>query len=104
MRRILIERARRRKAAKRGGGSQPVDLDKVDVAASADDELLLRIDEAVDKLALQEPEAARLVKLRFFIGLDYAAAARTLGISERTAKRYWTFARAWLYRELTRTG
>lgn len=104
MRRILIERARRRKTAKRGGGSHPVDLDKVDVAASADDELLLRIDEAVDKLALQEPEAARLVKLRFFIGLDYAAAARTLGISERTAKRYWTFARAWLYRELTRTG
>jgi DNA-directed RNA polymerase specialized sigma24 family protein len=58
------------------------------------------INEALEKLATQDPQCAELVKLRFFVGLDYAEAAQTLGISERSAKRCWTFARAWLYREL----
>ena len=100
MRRILIERARRKQAAKRGARAEHVDLDKVDVAATADDETLLAVNDALEKLALEDARCAELVKLRFFVGLDYNDAAKALGISERTAKRYWTFARAWLYREL----
>ncbi len=100
MRRILIDRARRKQAQKRGAGLAAIDLDSVDVAATADDETLLRIDEALQKLAAQDAPAAELVKLRFFAGLSYEEAARAMGVSERTAKRCWTFARAWLYREL----
>jgi RNA polymerase sigma factor (TIGR02999 family) len=100
MRRILIERARRKQAAKRGARAEHIDLDKIEVAATANDETLLAIDEALEKLALEDARCAELVKLRFFVGLDYNEAAKALGISERTAKRYWTFARAWLYREL----
>jgi len=100
MRRILIDRARRKQALKRGARPVAIDLDKVDVAATADDETLLRIDDALQKLAAHEAQAAELVKLRFFAGLNYEEAARAMGISERTAKRCWTFARAWLYREL----
>jgi len=100
MRRILIERARRKQAAKRGARAAHVDLDQVDVAATTDDDTLLAINDALEKLALEDASCAELVKLRFFVGLDYIDAAKALGISERTAKRYWTFARAWLYREL----
>lgn len=102
MRRILIDRARRKHAAKRAAGRKRIDLDKVDVALEADPDTLLRVSEALDKLAADDAQAAELVKLRFFIGLDYAEAARTMGISERSAKRCWSFARAWLYRELSR--
>jgi RNA polymerase sigma factor (TIGR02999 family) len=102
MRRILIDRARRRNAEKRGGGAEHVDLDSVDVAANADDATLLRIDEALDKLAKEDPPSAELVRLRFFAGLRVEEIAEVLQISERTAKRYWTFARAWLYDELQR--
>ncbi len=101
MRRILIDQARRKQALKRGARATRLDLDRVDIAVEADEETLLVINEALDKLAAQDPQAAELVKLRFFVGLDYAEAADTLGISERTAKRSWTFARAWLYRELS---
>ena len=104
MRRILIDRARRKQALKRGQRKQRLDLDRVDVAAEADDDSLLAINEALDKLAAHDPESAELVKLRFFIGLDYAEAASTLGISERSAKRCWSYARAWLYKELRRSG
>jgi RNA polymerase sigma factor (TIGR02999 family) len=97
MRRLLIDRARRRQAAKRGGGAEHIDLDSVDIAATAEDTVLLRIDEALEKLAAEDPAAAELVRLRFFVGMKIEEAAETLGISERTAKRYWTFARAWLY-------
>jgi RNA polymerase sigma factor (sigma-70 family) len=65
---------------------------------------LLRIDEALEKLAAQDPQSAELVKLRFFVGMSYVEAAQALGISERTAKRCWTFARSWLYRELAGRG
>lgn len=102
MRRILIDNARRKQAAKRGAGSKPLDLDGVDMAIHADEETLLAINEAVEKLALQDVKAAELVKLRYFVGLSYQEAAGALDISERTAKRSWTFARAWLYRELSR--
>jgi RNA polymerase sigma factor (TIGR02999 family) len=100
MRRILIDHARRKRALKRRAGTERIDLERVDVAVQADEESLLLIDDALDKLALQDPQSAELVKLRFFIGMSYEEAARVLGISERTAKRCWTFARAWLFREL----
>jgi RNA polymerase sigma factor (TIGR02999 family) len=100
MRRILVDRARRRRAEKRGGGAEHVDLGSVDVAVTTDDTTLLRIDEALEKLAKEDPPSAELVRLRFFAGLKIEEAAEVLHISERTAKRYWTFARAWLYDEL----
>ena len=101
MRRILIDNARRKHAAKRAAGTVRLDLDQVDVAVQADEELLLSINEALEKLSVQDPQSAELVKLRFFVGLNYEEAAQALGISERSAKRCWTFARAWLYRELS---
>ncbi len=102
MRRILIDRARSRRALKRGAGVPKVDLSRVEVAAQTDDELLLLIDEALETLAREDPDSAALVRLRFFAGLDYEEAAQVMGISLRTAKRYWTFARTWLYRELSK--
>ena len=104
MRRILIDRARRKRAEKRGGGSEPIDLDAIEVAATASDATLLRIDEALEKLAREDPASAELVRLRFFVGMKLEEAADALGISERTAKRYWQFARAWLYDELRSDG
>jgi RNA polymerase sigma factor (TIGR02999 family) len=102
MRRILIDRARRKQALRRGARATKIDLDHVDVAADSDPEILLLVNEALEELARENPAAADLVKLRFFVGLDYVQAAEALGISERSAKRYWTFARAWLFRELSR--
>jgi len=97
MRRILIEQARRKKADKRGGGHQRVAL--IDVAAPdagpAVD--LLALDEALARLEQAAPQKAALVKLRFFAGLSIEAAAEALGVSTATAKRHWTYARAWLY-------
>lgn len=103
MRRILIDRARRRGATKRGGGLAAVDLDSVDFALTTNDSTLLCIDEALDKLAKEDAASAELVRLRFFVGMKLEEAAEALGISERTAKRYWQFARAWLYDELKST-
>jgi RNA polymerase sigma factor (TIGR02999 family) len=102
MRRILVDRARRKDALKRGAGAPHIDLDRVDIATEADPETLLRVNDALEKLAAQDAQAAQVVRLRFFVGLDYVEAAETLNISERTAKRCWSFARAWLYRELSR--
>ncbi len=100
MRCILIDLARRKHACKRGGELERVDLDSVEVAETANSTTLLRIDEAVEKLAGEDPASAELVRLRFFVGMNLNEAAAVLGISERTAKRYWQFARAWLYDEL----
>jgi RNA polymerase sigma factor (TIGR02999 family) len=101
MRRILIDKARRKQALKRGAAPVRIDLDQIDVAAVADDETLLLINDALEKLAQEDAQAADLVKLRFFVGLGYEEASKTMGISERTAKRSWTFAKAWLFRELS---
>jgi RNA polymerase sigma factor (TIGR02999 family) len=103
MRRILIDRARHKHAQKRQAGIQRIDLDRVDVAVEADEESLLIVDEALEKLAALDAQCAELVKLRFFGGMSHEEAAEALGISERSAYRYWTFARAWLYRELRRS-
>jgi RNA polymerase sigma factor (TIGR02999 family) len=102
MRRILIDRARAKQAIKRGASSKPVDLDQIDLAVVSDDECLLQVNEALEKLSEVDQQSAELIKLRFFVGLRYDEAAEALGISQRTAKRCWTFGRAWLYRELQR--
>src|SRR5438046_7389949 len=96
MRRILIDNARRKRAQRHGGGQQRVDVQNVEIAAVADDEQLLAIHEALDKLAVKDKAKAELVKLRYFVGMTIEEAAQLLGISEPTAKRYWTYARAWL--------
>ena len=101
MRRILIERARRKATAKHGGHWQRVDWDKVDVAIDADEDTLLLVDESLEKLAKDHPDAAQIAKLRFFGGLTLEEAGQVLGVTERTAKRYWAFARAWLFDELS---
>jgi len=100
MRRILIDRARQRGRACHGAGLVRLDLSEVDVALTTDDDLLLRVDEALEKLALEAPDKAQLVKLRFFVGLSLTEAAESMGIAPATAKRHWAFARAWLFREL----
>ncbi|MEO8426023.1 MAG: sigma-70 family RNA polymerase sigma factor [Verrucomicrobiota bacterium] len=104
MRRILIDRARVRKRERHGHGLQRIDLSQVDVAATTDDDTLLLVNEALERLATESPEKAELVKLRYFAGLSIDDAARALGISPATAKRHWTFARAWLFAELKRMG
>lgn len=101
MRRILIDNARRKNAQKRWASLERVDLAAVEVAApGADDSLLLFVSDALEDLSRVDPASAELLKLRFFVGFTNEQAAQALGISERTAKRYWTFARAWLYDRL----
>ena len=102
MRRILIDRARKRLRERHGHGLQRVDLSQVDVAVTADDDTLLLVSEALEKLAAEAPEKAELIKLRYFAGLSIPDAAQALGISPATAKRHWAFARAWLFAELKR--
>lgn len=105
MRRILIDRARARGAAKRGGGARLLRLESFDLKADGDvPAAVLELDEALGRLAGEAPRAADLVKLRFFAGLTRAEAARVLGVSESTAERDWTYARAWLYNELEPGG
>ena len=100
MRRILIDRARRKGAGKRGGDWQRIDLDNVDIAAEADDDTLLLVNEALEKLAGEDAKAAEIAKLRFFGGLTLDEAAQVLGVTGRTADRYWSFARVWLFQEM----
>lgn len=100
MRRILIDRARKRNRVRHGAGLEQVNLDSVDIAADTDDETLLRLNEALEKLAGESPGKAELVKLRFFAGLGLAEAAAAQGISLATAKRHWAYARGWLLCEL----
>lgn len=101
MRRILIDRARRRRAVRHGGGQERVDVDDLDLTAATDnDDQLLAVHEALDKLAAQDPSKAELVKLRYFVGMTIEEAALALGISEPTAKRWWSYARTWLYQEI----
>ena len=103
MRRILVENARRKRRLKHGGGLRRVELETLDVAITSADDHLLAVDEALEKLAARDATAADLIKLRFFAGLPNVEAARLLGLPERTAKRTWAYARAWLYEELKRT-
>jgi RNA polymerase sigma factor (TIGR02999 family) len=100
MRRILIERARRKRAVRHGGGQQRVDLEHVEVASVNEDEQLLAINEALDRLAAAHPVQAEVVKLRYFVGMTNIEIAQSLGLSERTVKNYWSHARVWLFREI----
>jgi RNA polymerase sigma factor (TIGR02999 family) len=100
MRRILIEKARYRSAQRHGGRLVRVDVSMLDLASTHSDEQLFAVNEALDKLAAQNPDKAELVKLRYFVGMTIAEAAEALGISEPAARRQWAFARAWLYREI----
>jgi RNA polymerase sigma factor (TIGR02999 family) len=100
MRRILINRARDRHRLKRGGGWRRLHLDQIDLSVAEPPDELLILNDALDKLAQEEPACAELVKLRFFAGLTLDEAAKTLGVVRRTADRYWAFARAWLYAAL----
>jgi RNA polymerase sigma factor (TIGR02999 family) len=104
MRRILIDHARRKRRPKHGGDRRRVDLDAAASVVDPPADDILTLDEALTKLAAEEPIKANLVKLRFFAGLPLPEAARVLGISTRTAERYWTYARVWLYAELTDSG
>jgi RNA polymerase sigma factor (TIGR02999 family) len=101
MRRILLNRARDKKRAKRGGERHRVDLDQIEIALDTNDEELIALDDALTQLAGEDPDAARLVNLRFFAGLTLRDAAVSLGLSQRTAERQWSYARAWLYARLS---
>jgi RNA polymerase sigma factor (TIGR02999 family) len=100
MRRILVERARKKARVRHGGELERVDLDHVTVAAQDNDDTILAIHEALDKLAAQSPQKAEVVKLRYFAGMEHAEIAEALGVSEPTARRHWACARSWLYAEL----
>ena len=100
MRRILIDRARRKQAQRHGGGQKRVDLEGFDPAAPETDHQLLALHEALDRLAVEHPTQAELVKLRYFAGMTNEEAAEMLGISISTVKNYWAFSRAWLLREI----
>ncbi len=97
MRRILINRARDRNRLKRGGDRVRLDLSEVIVAVDTQDEVLIELDEAIQLLSEKEPEAAKLVKLKFFAGLSLKDAALSMGMTRRQGDRLWAFARAWLF-------
>jgi RNA polymerase sigma factor (TIGR02999 family) len=101
MRRILIERARRRSRLKHGGGQERLNLDDLDVAAALPDDKILLMDEALERLKAEDPETAKVVVLKFFGGLTNEEIVRILGTSDRTVRRQWTYAKAWLYHCIT---
>src|SRR5688572_1867731 len=101
MRRILIARARRKGRQRRGAGAAHLDVDELEIASPAPDDQLLALNEALDRFAALEPEQAELVKLRYFVGMKIEESAEVLGISEATAKRWWAYARAWLFNEIS---
>jgi RNA polymerase sigma factor (TIGR02999 family) len=100
MRLILVDNARRKPAARHGGGQQRVEMRELASAAVENDDKVLAVNEALEKFTKLDPQKAELVKLRYFVGMTLEEAAEALGISERTAKRYWAFARAWLHEEI----
>jgi len=100
MRRILVDQARARLRQKRGGGSAPVDLENAAEVAAPDDGKILMVHEVLDQLAHEDPQRACIVKLRFFVGFTHDETAALLGISEKTARRQWKLAKAWLFQAL----
>ena len=100
MRRILIDRARDKGREKRGGKLQRLDIDALDLAAKVTPDQLLAVDDALSRLAAEDPTAARIVELRYFAGMTVDEAGQALGISTTTAYRHWNYARAWLHSEL----
>lgn len=100
MRRILIDNARRKRALRHGGNRQRLDVDEIEIAAREKEDELLAINEALEKFAAVDKQKAELVKLRYFVGLTIDESAEILGISVPTAKRWWTYSRAWLFRQM----
>jgi RNA polymerase sigma factor (TIGR02999 family) len=103
MRQVLVDRARAKQRQKRGGNPLRVNLDEVDLATTAEPDTLLLVDEALKALEKEHPDKAELVKLRFYVAFSVAETAQALGVSEKTVKRHWIHARAWLFRELKRS-
>jgi RNA polymerase sigma factor (TIGR02999 family) len=102
MRRILVEHARRKQSLKRGAGAVHLELDESLLVLSAPPDELLAVNDALDKLAAEDPVAAQLVKLRYFVGMNMEEAASAIGLPKRTAESLWTYARTWLHREIRR--
>ena len=100
MRRILVDRARRRQARKHGGQLERVDFDAIELPGPGDDAVVLQIHDGLERLAAEDPQKAEVVKLPFFVGLENAEVAAILGVSEKTVQRHWSFAKAWLYRAM----
>jgi RNA polymerase sigma factor (TIGR02999 family) len=100
MRRILLDRARKKRRERHGGNLERVNLEHVTVATQDTDDVILAVHDALEKLAAESPQHAEIVKLRYFGGLEHAEIAEVLGISEPTVRRHWAYARAWLYAEL----
>ncbi len=100
MRHILIDSARRKRAARHGGGQVRVDIENLEIASLADEDELLAVHEVLDRLAAEDPQKAELIKLRYFVGMTFEEAAEVLGISVATAKRHWAYARAFLFAEI----
>lgn len=103
MRRILIDRARRKRAERHGGRCEHIDVTQIDLAVADSDDQLLAVHEALDLFAIEHPKPAELIKLRYFAGMTIKEASLVLSISQDTAKDYSAFARAWLFRELTKS-
>ena len=100
MRRILVDRARQKARIRHGGELQRVDLEHVTIATEDSDDTVLAMNEALEKLALESPQKAEIVKLHYFTGLEYPEIAEVLGVSLSTVERGWAYARSWLYREM----
>jgi RNA polymerase sigma factor (TIGR02999 family) len=104
MRRILVEQARRKRRLKRGGDKERVELEELEIAFEGPAGDIVALDDALARLAQKHPKKAELVELRYFAGLSVNDAAEVLGVSTSTAERHWTYARAWLFRELSPEG
>ena len=100
MRRILVENARRKHRARHGGDWQRVELEAADALLPDSDDHILMVHEALDALAGEDPTKAEVVKLHFFVGFSHQETAEALGLSEKTVRRYWEYARVWLYRQI----
>jgi RNA polymerase sigma factor (TIGR02999 family) len=101
MRRTLVDRARRRLAAKRGGGEACLDADELEIPAPAPDDQLLDVNEALEKFSRLDTRKAELVKLRYFVGMTFEEAAQAMGVAVPTAKEWWAYSRAWLRVEIS---
>jgi RNA polymerase sigma factor (TIGR02999 family) len=104
MRRILVDRARRRMAIRHGAGGISLDADELEIPAPAPDDQMLDVSDALEKFAQEEPRKAELVKLRYFVGMSFEEAAEALGIAVPTAKEWWSYSRAWLRVEIAGKG
>ena len=100
MRHILVDSARRKRRAKHGGGQERLDVDEVEISAGTDGEKILLVHEALEKLAMEDPVRAEVVKLHYFVGLTHSESAEILQISEKTVRRHWNYARVWLFQTI----